>query len=55
MRLAHKRKVQMKLQKHLKATVAKEKVTPNKKPQAEKKNHSHRYRKESHRSESSRY
>ncbi|WP_341663278.1 MarR family transcriptional regulator [Vibrio sp.] len=37
MRLAHKRKVQMKLQKHLKATVAKEKVTPSQKPQAEKK------------------
>ncbi|WP_114785484.1 MarR family transcriptional regulator [Vibrio tetraodonis] len=37
MRLAHKRKVQMKLQKHLKAAVAKEEATPSKKPQAEKK------------------
>ncbi|MCG7488222.1 MarR family transcriptional regulator [Vibrio sp. Of14-4] len=37
MRLAHKRKVQMKLKKHLKAAVAKEKATPSKKPQVEKK------------------
>ena len=37
MRLAHKRKVQMKLKKHLKGAVAKEKATPSKKPQVEKK------------------
>lgn len=36
MRLAHKRKVQMKLQKHLKATVVKVEAAQNKKPKVEK-------------------
>ncbi|OIQ26591.1 MarR family transcriptional regulator [uncultured Vibrio sp.] len=36
MRLAHKRKVQMKLQKHIKATVATVKAAPKAKPVAKK-------------------